>query len=896
MTNKGLLRPVLRELIRDYDGEMMKVTIRKSNEPVVMTTDHELFVIRTKNCMQSSRETRLCQKRCRQHCPHKFFSDYKIEKIKAGELKISDYVLFPVDRATEDISAVKLADYTNRKLFRYGPRIAKLPNKIKLDNNFLKLIGYWIAEGSSHRAYIRFSLGDHESAFAEDIVKLSKKVFGFDAKICRRQKKNRTGTEITICNSNLANIFENLCGKGAANKHIPLGWECLPPKKQRILLEAIFRGDGFTSKGGQKSRAGYRSITTISRQLSWQIKNILLRQNIIPSIRSTKEKIDKKGVRHRPAYNIFWFEDPQATYADWWQDEKTDYAIYPVKKIERPHFIGKVYNLTVSGIHSYVTQNFAVGNCGKGGDIFSFMEEMEGLDFPEALKLLADRAGVKTDTYRNEIDKSQKNRILEINAKAAYFFHHFFLEMPASAGAREYLQKRGLKKETITAWQVGFISDQWNLLTGYLLKKGFSIDDLVASGLTIKRDGANAATGRGFYDRFRGRIMFPIWDTHNNVVGFTGRQLIENPEAGGKYVNTPETPVYDKSRVLYGLNKAKTEIKAKDLAVIVEGQMDVIACHQAGMTNVVASSGTALTAEQVKLIKRYSGNVAMAFDADNAGQEAMKRGVDVALVEGLNIKIINLPPEGGKDADECLKTNPAVWFKAVENAQAVMEWYFAMATKKFDKQNAKQKQAAANFLLAEIFKIPFAVEQGEWLKRLAEEWEVDQNLLKDELKKIKKYGKRSPAPEAPLKAPQHDRFELLLNEFWALILKFPKLFAAAASQARQEYFNGRRHQLLYETAQKQYNSLGHIDSALLSKELNIDGESPVDLLLLQAEKDFADFTESQALEEINKTITEIKKYWVKQRRLELTKELKQAKEAGDHNKELQLTKQIMELI
>lgn len=135
----------------------------------------------------------------------------------------------------------------------------------------MKLIGYWIAEGSSHRAYIRFSLGDHESAFAEDIVKLSKKFLALTPRFAAG-KKNRTGTEITICNSNLANIFENLCGKGAANKHIPLGWECLPPKKQRILLEAIFRGDGFTSKGGQKSRAGYRSITTISRQLSWQIK------------------------------------------------------------------------------------------------------------------------------------------------------------------------------------------------------------------------------------------------------------------------------------------------------------------------------------------------------------------------------------------------------------------------------------------------------------------------------------------------------------------------------------------------------------------------------------------------------------------------------------------------
>ena len=176
--------------------------------------------------------------------------------------------------------------------------------------------------------------------------------------------------------------------------------------------------------------------------------------------------------------------------------------------------------------------------CGKGGDAFSFVEEMEGLDFPEALKLLADRAGVKLEQYRSEIDKSQKNRLLEVNAKAAYFFHHFLLEMEAAKPARDYLSGRGLKQETINKWQVGYIPDQWDLLTGYLLKKGNSIDDLVASGLTIKKDGANASSGKGFYDRFRGRIMFPLFDTHGSIVGFTGRILVEKENSGGKYVNT----------------------------------------------------------------------------------------------------------------------------------------------------------------------------------------------------------------------------------------------------------------------------------------------------------------------------------------------------------------------
>ncbi len=179
--------------------------------------------------------------------------------------------------------------------------------------------------------------------------------------------------------------------------------------------------------------------------------------------------------------------------------------------------------------------------CGKGGDIFTFIQEIEGLDFIEALKLLARRAGIEVKLDRSEMDQSLRNRLLEINTAAAIFFHRFLLEIPAAGPARDYLDRRGLKKRTILDWQIGFVTDQWDLLTKYLVKKGFAIDDLVSAGLTIRRDGADAQTGRGYYDRFRGRVMFPISDTHGNIIGFTGRVLVETESSGGKYVNTPET-------------------------------------------------------------------------------------------------------------------------------------------------------------------------------------------------------------------------------------------------------------------------------------------------------------------------------------------------------------------
>src|SRR3989339_1687286 len=374
-------------------------------------------------------------------------------------------------------------------------------------------------------------------------------------------------------------------------------------------------------------------------------------------------------------------------------------------------------------------QNWHCFGCAKGGDIFSFVQEMEGLEFKEALKYLADKAGVQLSNYRSEVDSSQKNRIKEINREAARFFNNFLLKMPTSQPALDYLLKRGLKNETIVEWQVGYVPEQWDLLTNYLLKKGYGIEDLVASGLTIKRDGADAQTGRGFYDRFRGRIMFPLSDAHGNVVGFTGRILVEKENSGGKYVNTPQTPVYDKSRVIYGLDKAKSEIKAKDLTVMVEGQMDVIACHQAGMKNVVASSGTALTEEQVHLLKRYSNNLNMAFDMDEAGQNAARRGITVALKDGFGVKVIRLPKDAGKDPDECLKKHPQIWFDAVEKAQEVMEWYFEKSFTNRDLNNHKNKQVIANELLSEIALIQYAVERDHWLKELGSQLAVEVSVL-----------------------------------------------------------------------------------------------------------------------------------------------------------------------
>lgn len=540
--------------------------------------------------------------------------------------------------------------------------------------------------------------------------------------------------------------------------------------------------------------------------------------------------------------------------------------------------------------------------CGKGGDIFTFIQEIEGLDFVEALKLLAQRAGVKIDNFKSEVNQSQRNRLLEINEAAATFFHKFLLEIKAAGPAREYLTKRALTEQTINDWQIGYITDQWDLLTQYLIKKGFGIDDLVAAGLTIKRDGADAKTGRGYYDRFRGRVMFPISDPHGNVVGFTGRILIETENSGGKYVNTPQTVLYDKSRVLYGLHKAKTEIKNKDLVIIVEGQMDVIANHQAGIANVVAASGTALTAEQVKLIKRYTGNIAMAFDADAAGEAAGKRGINVAMEQGLNVKVIQIPVGAGKDADECLQKNPAVWFQAVKNARLVLDWYFDIILSKVNLKDSKQKQQAAVILLTEIARLPYAVERDEWIKKLSERLSIEVDILRDEAKNIKlpksaatKYSPsgapKVPEPVGRLAAP--DSFETLLTEAFSLLIKFPAIVLTFFEGVPSAYCDETALSELYVLLKKEYNN-GVIN--LDKVKQNYTGQksqNPVEVLLLRPYN--LELNLEVAMQELKKIMFRLKIKWREKRGNKIKLELVEAEREKNKTKINELLKELQEL-
>lgn len=555
-------------------------------------------------------------------------------------------------------------------------------------------------------------------------------------------------------------------------------------------------------------------------------------------------------------------------------------------------------------------QTFKCFGCAKGGDIFTFIQEIEGMEFAEALKLLADKAGVTLTKQTKEVDTNEKNKIKTINQEAARFFYKFLAEMPASQEARAYLQSREITQKTIDDWQIGYIPDQWDLLTKYLLKKGFAIEDLVAAGITIKREQGekNTQTGKGFYDRFRGRIMFPIRDIHGVVVGFTGRVLKETDRSGGKYVNTPQTLVYDKSRIVFGLDKARQAIRQKKSVVLVEGQMDVIACHQSGMENVVATSGTAMTEHQVALLIRYAKDMRIAFDADEAGQAAAKRGIDIAIKSGMHVKVITIPQGYGKDPDECVKKNKDMWVQSVEQAKDVMEWYMEKARYGKEMASPEHKQQIADEVLPEIAKIPYAVEKDHWLQQLSRILNVDAHILREDMNRLAQIqvsntitsasvGHQAEQAMAVQKSPNQGKLEVLWEKWFGFGLRYPKQLRESITHIPHVIVSTTIFAPLYEEIKKQYTDSDMLDLHGVRERIPTTkaGEHIVDILLMKNEWEFSHIDEDKAKKEMSILVAHIKEEWVKQERKRLETEIRIAEEQKDRERVETLIKSFQEL-
>ncbi|MDO8495283.1 MAG: DNA primase [bacterium] len=367
--------------------------------------------------------------------------------------------------------------------------------------------------------------------------------------------------------------------------------------------------------------------------------------------------------------------------------------------------------------------------CSKGGDQFAFVQEVESVDFPEALRILAKRAGIELEKFDRTFQDS-KTRLYEVCEWSAKFFQKQ-LESNTGKKVQSYLQGRGLQEETAKNFRLGYAPESWDSLISFLRDRGYTEQEIIDSGMAIKRDRG------GIYDRFRSRVMFPIADVNGQIVGFTGRIFGKKAaDELAKYVNTPQTILYDKSRILYGLEKAKLSIKQHNRCVVVEGNMDVIMSHQAGAANVVASSGTALTDQHLKIIKRYTQNLDLCFDADSAGRQAMERGIASALQQSFNLAVVSLDDPLCKDPADYVQKYGEKWQERLQAPQPIFGFYLQNALKTFDVATGTGKKMITEKVLPILKSIPNRVEQSHWIAELAMHLKVKDDLLWEQMDKM----------------------------------------------------------------------------------------------------------------------------------------------------------------
>lgn len=453
------------------------------------------------------------------------------------------------------------------------------------------------------------------------------------------------------------------------------------------------------------------------------------------------------------------------------------------------------------------------GACSTGGDVLTFVMKKEGCDFREALRVLAERAGVELERRGDRQADARRARLYEINETAAAFFHAQLLDDSGSAGA--YVLERRLARASIEKFQLGHAPNGWDALVSHLTARNIVTPEIVGAGLAIEGE-------RGPYDRFRHRLMFPIRDERGRVVGFGGR-LLPGEGAGAaqpKYLNTPQSPIFDKGTVLYALDLAKDAVRSEGRAVIVEGYMDAIAAHEHGFANVVASMGTALTERQTALLKRYTRNVVLALDSDAAGSEATLRGVQIVAAaadrepvpvpnwRGMirqqemlagDIRVATMPL--GSDPDSVIRSDPDRWRQMVDDAKPVIDHLFDVAASVHDLSSPRARSAACDDLLPMIGAISDAVVQAHYVQRLARMARVDEAALRVDLRRpsstraagSSSAGAAQSNDEGRTRSHRAPKEEFLL----ALLFRYPDLRAAGIALA-PELFEQSENRTLFE--------------------------------------------------------------------------------------------------
>ncbi len=533
--------------------------------------------------------------------------------------------------------------------------------------------------------------------------------------------------------------------------------------------------------------------------------------------------------------------------------------------------------------------------CSAGGDVFGFVKQIEGIEFADALRILAARAGIELHRQSPEYQQYQtaRTKLYEICDLATRFFEKQLRESDAGKKALAYLRDRGLAEESIRNFRLGYAPDSWNAL-GDFLERNYESKDIFDAGLAVKKDSprSGGAGGGGHYDRFRSRIMFPIFDLNGQVVGFAGRvfgDLAKDTEAA-KYVNTPQTAIYDKSRILYGLDKAKLDIKRKNKCLVVEGNMDVIMSHQAGATNVVASSGTALTDGHLKIIKRYTDNLDLCFDADNAGTLATDRGVDLALARGFNVGIVAIGEPELKDPADYVKKYGPKWSEYSQSSRPFLEFYFETAKKTLDITTALGKKLLAQKLLPFLASMVNKVEQAHWVSEIALALKLKDDILFQEIAAAKPKGLEVQDEEPSQIVSLKENFNVMEEGLLALIMKKPDLVLDI--QPEDEEFLSGRLMVLVKDIGLSLNETREDSKKMMAQLISAAGpESAMNLefIYLKSQELWKDIEDNELAGEFKKNLDQMKRRKISARLEDLEFDIKTAEKGHDKEKLATLT-------
>ncbi len=580
--------------------------------------------------------------------------------------------------------------------------------------------------------------------------------------------------------------------------------------------------------------------------------------------------------------------------------------------------VGSYLKLTKTGInyrgicpfHSEKKPSFFVSptrqmwhcfGCGAGSSIFDFVMKIEGVEFGDALRILANKAGVELKRENPQL-RTERQRLYEICELACKFFEKQLEASAIGKEAESYLLKRGITKDSIIKWRLGYSPDTWNGLSDFLISKGYQREEMVKAGLAVEKENNKSDS----YDRFRGRIIFPVFGLNSEVLGFGGRVFKQaNEKEIAKYINTPQTLLYDKSGIIYGLNNAKLAVRKQNQCVVTEGYTDVIMCHQAGYENTVAASGTALTSQHLNILKRYSENLILAFDMDIAGDSATKRGINLAQEQGFNIKIIETYLKDSDPADIILK-DAKLWEEFLGKAKSIMDYYFDSAFTGFDKNTPEGKKEIGRLVLPAVKRLLNKIEQSFWVQKLSQKLDIKEEAILEELAKIKlnpNYADKSqkvdgrPLFEIDKNLGTEGRKKLIEEKLISLILKNPD-FIKLIEEGQYVLFSEKTKQFLEKLknfiAEQKPLTEGEVEKdfkvifSSIASDNNIKESAGFDYdlknflaaLALRAEVEY----EEDGQEEILLCLLQLKNIELKNKLNKISENIKKSEEQGDHQK------------